>query len=840
MNPISDGLRRRKRVTSTRDKTAFILLIGLLLVGLGDISTASESLKDPVLIRLSHPLQITLEDPEIPASDHNLDVSVTIDSAGKVMAAKLLAPTLHPRINHRVLATIAAWRIDINDAPVIGTFEIKLHVKIRTPTVLMVRAQRPAKSDLEEDRKIETVHRKHMDERVVNSTPEALTFSTGVFIQRTAHGQGSPYIRGRTGQQTLLLFDGLRLNHTLFRKGPNQYLFTVDPTTLERIEVLRGSASVEYGSDAISGAIFLHPRTPRIDPSRTEIHMDGKSIVRTKSADSSAGVRTEVDIQCTPNYGVLLGAGVQRAKELEAGGYSEPKAGSQDVFCDDSTSVPCFRKDGRTQVGTGYKEVTADIHLKHKRGQKQLSGALYIYRQYDAPRTDQCPPPEAAIGECLMIEEQFRTHGYVALSDEVRLPLVEHYKTSISFQRQHQHYVLTRPDRNSNDEIDTTTQNIGTDSVDGLTGYIRARTQPLRLTSMVMDVRYGYDASFEQVTSNKGITFAQPRPEISLSRGQYIDGSQYTQQGLFVSPSLKWKNVRVRSGFRQTWIKATSDGDPQSASLAFEKNFAPSVWNVGLRWGERISISASLERGFRAPNLDDLTARQSTGQGYQLENPELTSEFSTTMEVGLSIDLRQLKLDLFIYDERLENAMERRLLSREECTLSSGFTDQACKANRAPLSLVNLQGTARIYGVEGQIKLRLGGHLTLVNGISFAKGEGPHPDPNINERTPLSRIPPLNGTSELTWRHDALRLGYAIRWAMTQDRLSTGDVADARIPKDGTPAYLVHDLRFGLKLSQQTYLNIVLENVSDVRYRSHGSGVFGAARSVNTQLSIDY
>jgi outer membrane receptor protein involved in Fe transport len=840
MTPYSEGDFCQQRVQLARPNPSTSGLVTLLLIAMVTTGLATETATESASIRISHPIKVVIDDMDNVPLNQRVQASITIDQLGKVTAARLITPTPIQHLNQQLLSIIANWKVDMNDAPDGGTFEVMINIAPPKPKAIFVRAKREIKTDLDGDRKVNIVHRKQMDERVTSSTPEALTFSTGVFIQRTAHGQGSPYIRGRTGQQTLLLFDGLRLNHALFRKGPNQYLFTVDAQTLERIEVLRGSASVEYGSDAISGAIFLHPKKPSIDPTRKGLHVNGKSIIKTKSGDSSAGVRSELDIQLTPHWGVLMGAGVQRAFELEAGGYSRPKPGSQDVFCDDSTAVPCFREDGRTQVGTGYKEFTADLHVKHARGTQEINSALYIYRQFDAPRTDQCPPPEAAIGECLMIEEQFRTHAYLGISDDLNLPLVEKYKSAISFQRQHQYFVLTRPDRNSNDEIDTTTQNFGTDAVNGISGYVRARSQTLVIDPISMDVRYGYDTSFEQVESNKGITFAQPQTEIRLSRGQYIDGSQYVQHGVFVAPSLTWQNLRFRSGLRQSWIEATSAGDPESASLAFEKEFSPTVWNLGIRWGDQISVSASLERGFRAPNLDDLTARQSTGQGYQLENTELTSEFATTVELGLSINLPTFKLDLFVYDERLENAMERRLLSRQECILSSGFTDQACRANRAPLSLVNLTGTARIYGIEGQIKMRLGTKFVVTNGISFAQGDGAHPDPTIGERTPLSRIPPLNGTSELTWRHSSLHVAYALRWATTQDRLSVGDVADARIPTNGTPGYLVHDLRVGLKLTSQTHLNVVVENLADERYRAHGSGIFGSARSINSQLSVAY
>ena len=47
-----------------------------------------------------------------------------------------------------------------------------------------------------------TTSRRDLDERQPRSTPEAMRYVPGVYVQQTAHGQGSPYIRGRTGQQT--------------------------------------------------------------------------------------------------------------------------------------------------------------------------------------------------------------------------------------------------------------------------------------------------------------------------------------------------------------------------------------------------------------------------------------------------------------------------------------------------------------------------------------------------------------------------------------------------------------------------------------------------------------
>lgn len=46
------------------------------------------------------------------------------------------------------------------------------------------------------------------------------------------------------GNQTLLLIDGVRLNNSIYRYGPNQYLNTIDAYAIDKIEVAKGTGSV--------------------------------------------------------------------------------------------------------------------------------------------------------------------------------------------------------------------------------------------------------------------------------------------------------------------------------------------------------------------------------------------------------------------------------------------------------------------------------------------------------------------------------------------------------------------------------------------------------------------
>ena len=138
-----------------------------------------------------------------------------------------------------------------------------------------------------------------MDAFQYRTSPEALSGTTGVFVQKTNHGGGSPFVRGLTGNQTLLLMDGIRLNNATYRYGPNQYFNTIDAWTVSKIELARGTGSVQYGSDALGGVIQVFTKDPSFNKD-AKLHTTVRGKLATQDIEYSG--RAVMEYQSDPNF----------------------------------------------------------------------------------------------------------------------------------------------------------------------------------------------------------------------------------------------------------------------------------------------------------------------------------------------------------------------------------------------------------------------------------------------------------------------------------------------------------------------------------------------------------
>lgn len=671
------------------------------------------------------------------------------------------------------------------------------------------------------------VRRSDIVERLPRSAPDALRYEPGVFVQQSAHAQASPYVRGRTGQQTLLLFDGIRLNNSTFRKGPNQYFFTVDSASVRELRVLRGGASTRFGAGAIGGAIEALPIEAKLDP-RARTRLRPRFRIFGASADEQWGFRSQLDAQVNEGLRGIVGFGARRVGQLRSGGQVlSPLSGRP-------PEVPAFAQDGKTQLGTGFREITADGRLVYRLGTNhELEAASYAYRQFDAPRTDKCPPPLAPLSECLNYDEQFRTLTYATYRG-VFQGLLRTLRVTLSHQRQHERRSYRRPA--------AFVINGGRDDVDTLGVLVKAKLRTLKMASKLpLDIDFGADVYADTIDSAAWTRFLDNGIVVRASRGQYIDASNYQQGGAFVHST--WSllpSLSMRAGSRVAFGRAAVVADPESSTRPVERSWPAWVGHLGFDFRplDELSFHLNADRSFRAPNLDDLSARQQTGPGFQIENPELEPERALSIEVGARWTRRHWELQAWFFRSAVNGAIERRTLGPESCPPNLA----ACFNSQSRLQLVNLGAPSTVQGFELSGRLQPFRALSLRTALSFAYGEGPSPLAQTDAFTgpamqPLSRIPPLNGNAEIRWRAPrGFYAGLSTRWALAQTRLALSDRFDARIPEGGTPGFVVVDLSAGYRLSQLLLLSLVLENLADSAYRYHGSSVNGAGRGLRFMM----
>ncbi|MHC4607691.1 MAG: TonB-dependent receptor plug domain-containing protein, partial [Planctomycetota bacterium] len=249
----------------------------------------------------------------------------------------------------------------------------------------------------------------------VGGLADMLQETPGVMAQKTARGQGSPFIRGFTGFRNVLLIDGIRLNNSVFRDGPNQYWGTVDPLMIERLEVVRGPASVLYGSDAIGGAVnalTIGPGGPGVG---------AREYLRYGSADESYISRTEVRANYENRVGVVAGGTWRDINDLDL----QPKTGyferNFDVkvegYIDEDTRVVAAHqlvnqddlwRTHKTIFGTGWHGTTVGSELKRVLDQDRRLTYVQLHAENLGELIDTA---RVSLSWHVQEEEQYRVKG---------------------------------------------------------------------------------------------------------------------------------------------------------------------------------------------------------------------------------------------------------------------------------------------------------------------------------------------------------------------------------------------------------------------------------------------
>ncbi len=469
----------------------------------------------------------------------------------------------------------------------------------------------------------------------------------GLDLNGIGPSQTRPVIRGQLGQRILLLEDGIRMNNSRRQQDFGEIPSIAPLEALGRVEVVRGPASVLYGTDAIGGAVNLITRQPP------------KSLVGT-SVRGSFGYRYQSAGDQQRPWGLATGT-AGHFNWLAFGSYRD--AGSYDAPSGRFGKLT-LPKDTRVQ-GSGVRDGNLAFQAGYAFSETQVVSARY--ERYSAK--------DAGFGYVANPDQQ--PFDSTALTINITYPTQYVDKVSGSYSARALGFALA-------DRLDVTTyymtnnRTLNLDVIVPFGGGAQLRSVTENYTSLATIgarieaakaiegrhlLTYGVDGFHDRSNNDDVITqtitgFGPPNTQTSTT--PQLPNASFQSLGAFAQMDLHpTERFNLIAGARVQDIKAetrTTSGIT-SPLVSDDQQTVVGTLNLGYTLTENLSLIGSMGRGFRAPNLVERFFNGPTpeGSGFQKQTPGLKPETSFNLDLGFRFRSRRATLEVFgfrnqIYD----------------------------------------------------------------------------------------------------------------------------------------------------------------------------------------------
>ncbi len=699
---------------------------------------------------------------------------------------------------------------------------------------IVVSASRREQSRLEIPNNIVTISRKDIDFQNPQTAADLLEYKSGVFVQKSQMGGGSPMIRGFSANRLLLVVDGIRMNNAIYRNGNLQNVISLDAGSIESTEVIFGPGSVIYGSDALGGVMSYQTLKPRLS-SAEGYDRKGAVFTRYSSANNEKTVHGDVNFGSAKWAGLIsltltdfddLKMGTNGPKE-----YLRPEYVVQNSFSNSGKDEIVSNSYPRKQIYTGYSQFNSMVKLRYRPTEKlDMTYAFHYSKTSDIPRYDrliQYSGNKLKYGDWFYGPQLWSLHS---------LQMVYSGKTSF-FDRVNllagwQNYEESRCDRRLNkNEL-----NVRTENVDVLSLNIDLDKTFDRRNVLY----YGLEGTHNLVGS-EGIA----RNLVSGSQKnidtRYPDGSKTSSLAAYLS--YKWllsSKFTFHAGGRYTLASLNgkfSDEFYDFPFSEFRNTHGAATGNLGLVYHptENWQLNASASTGFRSPNIDDLAkVFESTPGNVMVPNPDLKPEYARNVEIGVIRRFQKLaKFELDAFYTFLNDAMVRSDFS------FSGKDSIVYDGDLSKVEALVNADYANIYGGSFSMEIFFSPRLSMKNSVSYTWGADSFSDP-------VRHAAPVFGSSHLSYSAEKFKVVLYGRFngEVSNENLAPSEKEKPEIYAIDTngnpysPAWWTLNLKASCQLSRKFAVNAGLENILNERYRPYSSGIVSAGR--NLIVSVKY
>ena len=486
--------------------------------------------------------------------------------------------------------------------------------------------------------------------RLPNTPVDGFRDLPGLDVTGVGTNQARPTIRGLGGQRILLLEDGLRLNNSRRQQDFGELPAIAGIAAIDRVEVVRGPASVLYGTDAIGGVVNV------ITPGLPSSGSDG--------VHGWAGFRySTADRQQTPSAGVQGRAGPfafrvsgayrdTRSYDAPSGTFGEIDL-PRDVRVND-TGV----RDYSYNATAGWDLARSQtVFARAERYTARGAGFGYVANDElgatDAP-TIQITYPDQDVARYSL--------GWRALA--LGSPVADRVEVTTYLQNNTRHLnldVFVPFGRGLPPTAGVTSQQRNWTDLRTL-GF---RAEATKLIGSRVIFTYGADAfrdRSENTDSSLTIVTGFGPPQIDASTRPQIPNASFRSAGLFAQGDLRVVDrVSVIVGARLQDVLAKTRETPTLTDPLFESRDRTAVGTANLlvRAAPSLNLIASVGRGFRSPNLVERFFDGATpeGSGYQKRNLELDPETSLNVDVGARWRRGGLFAEAFVFENTVRDGI---------------------------------------------------------------------------------------------------------------------------------------------------------------------------------------
>lgn len=675
---------------------------------------------------------------------------------------------------------------------------------------------------------VTTIDKNTLNQNSSSNLIDGLKNIPGVNQITTGAAISKPIIRGLGYNRVISLNNGIRQEG---QQWGDEHGIEIDEYAVDRIEIIKGPGSLMYGSDGIAGVLnFLAPKAPPIGEVHSQLTNNYQS-------------NNHLLVQSISNEGNLKGIQWQaRITHKMAGNY-------QNAY------------DGQV-YNSGFKEWDGNLMLGINRnwGYSHISFSTYnnTLNLVEGERD--------SLGQFVYTDAQGKVQTATAQDErgyKIGFPhqAIQHNRLSAR-----NYFILKKGTLN----VDLGFQNnkrkeFGDPTLpNDIDLYFDLNTINYNLRFNLNKVK-GWETAFgiggmQQSNTNKGLAFLIPDYQL-LDAGAFVC-TQKTFKKISFAAGLRFDNRMLKSNtlYVDSTGKSSSANDP-NASLKFtalNQNFNGISGSVGLSYqaNEQTTIKANISRGFRAPNMAELSSngRHEGSFRYEIGKPNLKPEISHQIDIAYFYNSEHVTIECspfvnfiqnYIYAEKLKTANG-----------NDSFPDPKDPTPGYQFS----SGNATLLG--GEVYVDVHPHpldwLHLGNSFAYVQATQSH-QPDSLRYLPFIPAPKYRGEIKAQMKQlgkhiSNLYIKCALDHYFKQDK-----VLSAYQTETSTPAYTL--LSAGLGMNIQAYhskdffsLFISAENLTDIAYQNNLSrlkyapinlatnrmGVYNMGRNISIKLLLNF